>query len=135
MLTDLVDTLRGDPELAANLADAPWGGPAVYTIWAPEHPRPYITLDIDESQDAANREIASGDLIIDVWGDGSSHVALEPIRDRLRSLLDRRIIDTDRGPVRFLWEQDGPEQSDEPQVVRWRVIFDMRRSMTEYVTT
>lgn len=135
MLTDLVDVLRGDTELANLLAEAPWGGPSVYTIWAPEHPRPYLTLDIDESQDATNREIAAGDLVIDVWGDGTSHVDLEPIRDRLRDLMERRIIDTDRGPVRFLWESDGPEQSDEPQVVRWRIVWNMRRSMTEYVTT
>lgn len=136
MLSDIVEYLRADTALQSLLAQAPWGGPAVYTVWAPsDKPRPYVTLTIDEGQDSANRAISSGDLILDVWDSGTSHVALEPIRDALRQSLDRAIIDTDRGPVRFLWQSDGPEQEDEPQLVRWRAVYALRRSMTEYVTT
>lgn len=131
MLTEIVDYLRSSQALSAELAEAPWGGAAVYTVWAPEHAKPYITLTLDESQDE-NRQMASGDLIVDAWADGASHVALEPVRDVLHTLLHGEIIDTSRGPVRFIWSSDGPERDDEPQLVRWRMVYAMRRSKTEH---
>lgn len=133
MLSDLVDLLRNDADLGGELAEAPWGGAAVYTEWAPEHPRPYITLGYAE--DLTTIQISAGSVELNVWGDGTSHVALEPIRDALRSALDHQIIDTDRGPVRFFWNNDGPEREDDPSLVRWRVVYAFRRSMTEHVTT
>jgi len=133
MLADLVQTMRNDAALAAELADAPWGGPAIYTQWAPDYPRPYITLDYSEGLDSL--QISAGQVVIDAWGDGTSVVALEPIRDALRDLLDHAIIDTSRGPFRLFWTSDSPEREDEPQVVRWRMTYDFRRSMSEHVTT
>lgn len=136
MLSDIVDLLKGDSELTALLGEAEWGGPAVFTIWAPDSKaRPYITLRFDENQDSDNRAYSSGDLVLDVWDSGTSHTDLEPIRDALHALLDRRIIDTNRGPVRFLWASDAPEQEDEPQWVRWRLVYTLRRAMTEQITT
>ncbi len=133
MLSDIVDVLRNDPDLAAELAEAPWGGAAVYTEWAPEHPRPYITLGYSEN--LTTIQIASGSFTFDVWGDGTSHIALEPIRDVLRDALDHRIIDTDRGPLRMFYDNDGPEREDDPSLVRWRIVYAFRRTMTEIVTT
>lgn len=133
MLADLVQKLRGDSALKAELADAPWGGAAVYLQWAPDHPRPYITLDYSEGLN--NQQMSAGQVVLDIWGDGTSPVELEPIRDALRDVLDHAIIDTSRGPFRLFWSGDGPEQEDDPTIVRWRATYDFRRAMSEHVTT
>lgn len=131
MITQLITKLTGDSQLASLLADAPWGGAAVYTEWAPDHSRPYVTLGFNETRDGAH--MGEGEVLLDVWGDGASYVDIEPIRDRLTTLLDHAIIDTPRGPVRFFWRSDGPEQEDDPHIVRWNLDFEFRRSRTDFV--
>lgn len=131
MITELVNKLRGDTTLAGLLAASPWGGAAVYLEWAPGQPRPYVTISYDETSDGAH--IGNGDVLIDVWGDGASYVDIEPIRDRLTALLDHAIIDTQRGPIRFFWRGDAPEQEDDPSIVRWNLIIEFRRSRTDFV--
>lgn len=132
MLSELVSTLREDDELASLLAEAPWGAPGVYLDWSPDHPRPYMVLTIDEALDG--QHVTAGDVTFDIWGDGTSAVALEPIRDRLQELLDHAIVDTYRGPVRFFYSSDGPERDEDPSVVRWRVIYGFRRGRQEQVS-
>lgn len=132
MLEQLVTTLREDATLSVLLASAPWGAPAIYLDWAPEHERPYITLSYDESLDSEN--VSAGDIDFDIWGDGTSPVELEPIRDALFEALDHRIVDTARGPVRFFWQSDSPEQDDDPGLVRWRATYAFRRGRTEHVS-
>ena len=132
MITELVNTLRSDSALASLLADAPWGGPAVYLEWAPDKPRPYVTVGLNETRDGAH--MGEGDVLLDVWGDGASYVDIEPIRDRLTALLDHAIIDTPRGPIRFFWRGDAPEQEDDPSIVRWSLTIEFRRSRTDFVS-
>lgn len=133
MLTETVELLRNDATLTGLLADAPWGGAAVYLDWAPEHPRPYITLSYDENLAADNRHATEGDIILDIWGDGTSAIAIEPIRDALFDVLDHVIIDTERGPLRFFYASDGPERDEDPGIVRWRCTYGFRRGRTEHV--
>lgn len=131
MITELVTHLRDDATLAGLLADAPWGAPGVFVDWSPEHSRPYVLLTFDESLDTPH--VADGEIVLDIWGDGTSAVEIEPIRDALFDALDHVIVDTDRGPVRFFWTGDGPERDDDPSLVRWRATFAFRRGRTEHV--
>lgn len=132
MLAELLSRLREDDELAGLLAQAEWGAPAVFVDWSPDHARPYITLSIDESLPEQN--VTEGDVTFDIWGDGTSAVALEPIRDRLQELLDHAIVDSYRGPVRFFYASDGPERDEDPSIVRWRAVYGFRRGRTEHVS-
>lgn len=130
MLTTLVPHLKEDPTLQAMLAEG-LAGPGVFLQWAPEHERPYVTLSYDEALDTEH--VSAGEIEFDIWGDGTSPIELEPIRDALIERLDHRILATSRGLVRFFWVGDSPVQEDDPAIVRWRVTMGFRRGRTEHV--
>lgn len=130
MLDELVTDLLGTPDVADLLATSPFGDAAIYTRWAPEHARPYITIMSDEAP--AGSVMRAGNVDFDIWGDGAAHTELEPIRDALVEHLDHLVLDTDRGPVRFFYGTDGPEQDPDPKIVRWRVTFAFRRARVTF---
>lgn len=133
MFVELVDYLSDDETLAGLLADAAYdagvSGPAIYSLWSPDHPRPYVT--ISWSEDEQNEAVFAGELFCDVWITGTDYQNGRPIVDRLVALLDHAIVDTSRGPVRFFQPQIAPEQDEDPDRVRWRVTFQFRRSRGE----
>lgn len=130
MLPTLVTHLKEDMSLAAMLAEG-LAGPAVFLDWAPDHDRPYMTLSYTESLDTEH--VSEGEIDVDLWGDGTSAIELEPLRDAVIERLDHVILSTSRGLTRFFWLGDQPVQEDDPGTVRWRVRIGFRRGRTEHV--
>jgi len=121
-LDKLWQLLSGHKPLTDMLAESPMGGPGVYTVWAPAHDRPYLTLSPDEAKLDQTR--ATGSMQVDVWGDGQSHEALRPIVRALVDLLDGATLGES---LRLYYAGGGPEQDADPTLVRWRVVFNLRR--------
>ncbi len=124
----VLDVLNSDATLVSLLTSAPWGGPAIYETWAPEHDRPYITVKAFYGEGIASAYLRTGFFEIDCWDNGNSYVKLEQMKDRVIQLLDRQLFSTDEsGPsFRLFLGMDAEVQDPDPDILRWRVEFNIR---------
>ena len=122
--------LTGRPGLVDLLADAPWGGPAIYDTSAPKSAgAPYLVMTwASISEEFDTQVVCDLDLsIIDDRGqDSFSRSSVYTAGEQALSALDRFRDDTDRQNLRVFFTGSQMDPDADARITRMTLSFEVR---------